>query len=37
MAATEPSADALVGSLRSVDLTPDLTAVIAQIGCKFGL
>jgi len=34
---SEPSADALVGSLRSVDLTPDLTAVIAQIGYKFGL
>jgi hypothetical protein len=32
----KPSPDALVGSLRGLDLTPDLTAVIAQITYKFG-
>ena len=32
----KPSPDALVGSLRSVDLTPDMTALIAQISYKFG-
>jgi hypothetical protein len=32
----KPSADALVGSLRGLDLTPDMTAVIAQISYKFG-
>ena len=30
-----PSADALVGSLRTVDLTPDLTAIIAQLSYRF--
>jgi hypothetical protein len=33
---SKPSPDALVGSLRSVDLTPDLNAVIAEISYKFG-
>jgi hypothetical protein len=32
----KPSPDALVGSLRGLDLTPDLTAVIGQITYKFG-
>lgn len=32
----KPSPDALVGSLRGLDLTPDMTAVIAQITYKFG-
>jgi hypothetical protein len=32
----KPSPDALVGSLRGLDLTPDMTAVIAQISYKFG-
>ena len=31
-----PSPDALVGSLRGLHLTPDMTAVIAQISYKFG-
>jgi Protein of unknown function (DUF3570) len=30
-----PSPDALVGSLRGVNLTPDLTALIAQLSYKF--
>lgn len=32
----KPSPDALVGSLRGLDLTPDMTAIIAQITYKFG-
>jgi hypothetical protein len=32
----KPSPDALVGSLRGLDLTPDMTAVIAQVSYKFG-
>ncbi len=32
----KPSADSLVGSLRGVNLTPDLTAVIAELSYKFG-
>lgn len=32
----KPSPDALVGSLRGLDLTPDMTALIAQITYKFG-
>ena len=32
----DPSPDALVGSLRTVDLNPDLTAVIAELSYKFG-
>lgn len=32
----KPSPEALVGSLRSLDLTPDMTAVIAQVTYKFG-
>jgi hypothetical protein len=32
----KPSPDALVGSLRGLDLTPDMTAVIGQITYKFG-
>jgi hypothetical protein len=31
----KPSPDALVGSLRSLDLTPDLTAVIGEITYRF--
>ena len=31
----KPSPDALVGSLRGLDLTPDMTAVIGQITYKF--
>ncbi|HUO67356.1 MAG TPA: DUF3570 domain-containing protein [Gammaproteobacteria bacterium] len=34
--AAKPSPDALVGSLRGLDLTPDMTALIAQITYKFG-
>lgn len=33
----KPSPDALVGSLRSINLNPDMTAVIAEINYKFGL
>jgi Protein of unknown function (DUF3570) len=33
---SQPSADSLLGSLSTLDLTPDLTAVIAQISYKFG-
>lgn len=33
----KPSPDALVGSLKTVDLNPDMTAVIAEISYKFGL
>jgi hypothetical protein len=32
----KPSPDALVGSLRGLDLTPEMTAVIGQITYKFG-
>jgi hypothetical protein len=32
----KPSPDALVGSLRNVDLYPDLTALIAQLNYNFG-
>ncbi len=31
-----PSADALVGSLRGLDLTPDLKAIIAEVSYRFG-
>ena len=31
-----PSSDSLVGSLRNLDLTPDLKAIIAEISYKFG-
>lgn len=30
-----PSADSLVGSLRGVDLTPDMSAIIAQLSYRF--
>lgn len=33
----KPSPDALVGSLRTVNLNPDMTAVIAELSYKFGL
>lgn len=33
----KPSPDALVGSLRTVNLDPNMTAVIAEISYKFGL
>ena len=32
----KPSSDALVGSLRNLDLTPDLKAIIAEISYRFG-
>ena len=32
----KPSPDSLVGSLHGLDLTPDLTAIIAQVSYKFG-
>jgi Protein of unknown function (DUF3570) len=32
----KPSAEALVGSLRNLDLTPDLNAIIAEISYTFG-
>jgi hypothetical protein len=32
----QPSPDALVGSLRTVDLNPDLTALVAELSYKFG-
>ena len=31
-----PSADALVGSLRGLDLTPDLKAIVGEISYRFG-
>ncbi len=33
---SKPSPDALVGSLQTVNLTPDLTALIAELSYKFG-
>jgi hypothetical protein len=32
----KPSPDALVGSLRGLDLTPDLKAIIAEVSYRFG-
>jgi hypothetical protein len=32
----QPSADALVGSLSGLDLTPDLKAIVAEISYRFG-